>query len=303
MQTDKAATDNDADAAVQDDLPIDGGDPTAAEAEELRALEAEQAPAKDAAPSADEPPATGPKPDAATKADAAAPAAAPPETAAPPAPAPRGAPATADPRPEAPRDFDTAATALLAKYNDGDLDEAAYQAQLRALNKEEAAHMAHLAVWEDRQTRAKIDQDTAFQTAAFAWQAAHQDFIANPLHVKSMNDALELIAAQHPEFGAVQLIDEAARVTFDAYHYAPPTPQDAASKIAAATAARRPKAEVVPPSLHDAPAAANMDPGRSSYKELDDLGISELEDAVARMSQEQLETFLADAPGAASHGT
>lgn len=309
MQIDDDTRAGAADEENPDDLPIDGGEPTKAEAEQAKALE-------DSADNADGGKNGGATGGADVDADAAAATADVPagegEDPAPaheptPAPVPALAPAShVDGRPEAPRDFDGDAEGILAMFENGELDDNEYQSALRELNKEESAYMARVAVWQDRQERAKAAEEDSFNAAALQFQQDHAAFLANPLHVDSMNRALEIVSQQNPGMAPADLIVKAAQATFEAYNYTPPTTADAkadADKVAKAMAARKPAAGAVPPSLRNAPAAASLDPSRSSYGQLDDLDISELEDAVARLPESKIQEFLRDAPGAASRGS
>lgn len=310
------ATDNEHDDdTAPDDLPIDGGTPTDEEAKlageldqdgddtapdgEGEAKSEDEDKAEDQANDEDK----GEHAEGDDDGEAA------PEPAPAPAPEPAAAAAntpSADPKPEAPKDFDAEFTSLQQKFDDGDLDDAQYQQQMRAISREEADHTAKVAVWEDRQQRRTAEQEDAFNTAALAWQGQHAEFLANPLHVKSMNDALVMIAQQEPGLTADELVEKAGNATFDAFNYTPPTADDHANareKVAKATAARTPAADKVPPSVRGAPAAAQIDPSKSSFSQLDDMDISDLEDAVARLPADKVEQFLADAPGAASRGS
>lgn len=306
--------DDDAVAAA-DDLLIDGGEPTDQEAELAKALEAGDDADTSADADADDDGESGAaddagaddQPDDAAEDDAAAddaPAAAAPKEE--PAASDVSAAAPADPAPAAEKDFDAEAQALLSKYNDGDMDEEEYQTAQRALNREEAKFEAQKAVWEDRQQRAQAEQSNAFNDAALAWQNEHAEFILNPLHVDAVNRALEVIAAQKPQLTPAELIAEAGQVAMDAYGYTvpdKPTAADDKDKIARATASRRPAADKVPASLRNAPAAGSLDPSKSSFDQLDQLDISELEDAVARLPESKIQEFLRDAPGAGSRGS
>jgi len=60
----------------------------------------------------------------------------------------------------------------------------------------------------------------------------------------------------------------------------------------------------VPPTLASSPAASAIEapPGTSAFASLDAKDISSLEDAVARMTPEQRDAYLRDAPGSNSTG-
>jgi hypothetical protein len=260
------------------------------------------APAPSEAGDSDDAPAQGEEP-------AAAPAPAP-------TPAPAPAPAAAAPyvaevapeKPAPPKDFDAESSALFKQWDSGDLSGEEYQKQLRTLQKEEAAYTARVAVWEDRQQTALQRAATDFNAVALQWEQQHTDFMSNPLRAQQMQMAIETIDQQtQGQLPPAELFAKAEKAVFEAFNYTPPaaaqapSAEDAAAAIAKATQARQPKP--TPTTLATAPAAAALEqPGNAQYASLDQQDISSMEDAIARLSPAQLESYLHDAPGSTSTG-
>lgn len=264
------------------------------------------------APAADASPAGADDAAAATAAAAAAAAAA---TAPAPAPAPVPVPAPVaqvprTPIPEAPKDFDAEFLAVQKRYDDGEIDSGEFQAQSRALSKEEGVFNTRLTLWQEEQARAANAVAVSFEAAAAAWIEANKTFMANPLRQDAMNRAIAVIDAQTGHtLSAEALIARAAEVAFEAFDYKPSATPAAASgptaaeaALAAATAGRTPPA--VPQTLSSAPAAASMErpAGNTAYGALDGSDINSLELALAKMSPDAVEAYLRDAPGATTSG-
>jgi hypothetical protein len=297
---------------------VDGGTPTAQEAllaAQLEGLgddpkeEPKAAAAGDAAAAADPAAASAAAAAAAAGSEgaaAAAPAAADPAAAVVDPPAAAGAAAApaaiVAAKPEPPKDFDAEYAALQKRYDEGDIDAAAFQADQRALSREEGKFTARLTIWEESQQSAAQHAAQDFNQAAVQWEKDNADFMANPIRAQNMQQAIALIDAQTG--GALppaELFARAEKATFEAFGYTKPAVAavDPAAAVAAAVAARKPGA--VPATLATAEAAAPIESGRNpTFATLDGLGISELEDAMARMTQQQRDAYLADAPGAKS---
>lgn len=321
--------DDNAAGAATDDLPIDGGEMTADEKAQAEALEKEGSGdgtdegSEEAAPAGEAEgeeggeaaPAGDPKPDDDKGAEAGAAgeaAAAPAAPATDPEPAPAAAAqpaATPDPKPEPSQDWDKAMDALADKFDAGDIETAEYQRELRKLMREQSQHDTDVALWEDRQRRATEASAASFNAAALAWENANKPFMANPIRAKAMQDAIVAVDAQQPGLAPDKLLSEAAKVAFEAFNYTPPAdapavdPAVAAAAVAKAKAERAKDAPQTPTTLATAPAAAAFDPSKSSFSQLDELGIDDLENALARMPADKLEDFLNDAPGAKTRGT
>jgi hypothetical protein len=306
---------------------VDGGTPTDNEAlyaSQLdglgdNPLEEPKVPDAAAAPAASPAAAPAATPAAAPAADAAAaPAAATTETVddvagAPAATAPAAAaPAAAAPaavlpaKPEPPKDFDAEYARLQQQYDDGEIDGAKFQADQRALTREEGAYTARMTLWEERQQSVAVAANQDFATTASAWEKENAHFMSNPIRAQQMQTAIELIDKQTGgALPASELFDRATKATFEAFGYTPPKPAaaavvDAAQALKDATAARKPGG--VPVTLAQASEAAPIEPGarNPTFDNLDSLGISDLEDALARMTPAQIEAYTKNAPGAMS---
>jgi len=304
---------------------LDGGAPTAQEALLASQLEGlgdnptEEPVVPAAAPAATPAAAPAATPAAAPAAEGAvaAPASAAPAAAevddavaAPAAAAPAAAPAAPPPvvaaKPEPPKDFETEFTKLQQLYDDGEIDGAKFQADQRALVREEGAYTARVTLWEERQNAAVLAATNDFSTTALAWEKEHADFMSNPLRAQQMQSAIQLIDAQTKgSLPAAELFDRAAKATFEAFGYMPPKPAaqtvvDAKTKVAEAVAARQPTP--VPQTLANASEAAPIEPGarNATFENLDGMNISDLEDALARMTPAQVEAYTRNAPGANS---
>jgi hypothetical protein len=238
-------------------------------------------------------------------AEGADPAAAAAEPVAAAAPAPAAAtPTPAPARPEPPKDFQAELDNLQKQYDDGDIDGAEFQTKQRDLLREEARFEARLALHDERVQDAARDAETAWNKAAVSWEKANSDFMANPLRADAMQRALALIDQQQPGMAPAKLFETAQKIAFEAYNWeakADPAPDagapDGQAAIDAALKAREGK--LVPQTLGTAPAAAQIETrGNAAFSELDSRNISDLEDALARMTPAQQEAYLRDAPGA-----
>jgi hypothetical protein len=290
---------------------VDGGAPTAQEALLAAQLPGlgdnpqEEPTAKVADPAAAvvDAAATAAAADATTT--AAPPAAADPATAAavvdPPAAAAATAPMVAA-KPEPPKDFDAEYAALQKRCDDGEIDAAAFQADQRSLSKEEGKYTARLTIWEEGQHTAAQHAALDFNQTAVQWEKDNAEFMANPLRAQNMQSAIALIDAQtNGALPPAELFARAEKATFEAFGYVKPTAAvvDPAKALADAVAGRRPAA--VPTTLATAESAAPIEAGRNpTFASLDGLGISELEDAMARMTPQQRDAYLSDAPGSKS---
>jgi len=221
-----------------------------------------------------------------------------------------------DPKPEAGRDFDAERkaiierrTALADQLKAGTIDEDERDAaldkisdELEALANDRATFGAKLAVWEDRQARTAAAATSDFNAAALAWEKQNAAFMSNPIRRDAMQRAIIAIDTAKPGLSAADLLKEAEAVAFEAFNYTPTGAAAADKAVADATRARATDPTKVPTTVRDAPAAAGIDPGRSSFASLDEMGISDLEDAVARLPRDKVDAFLRDAPGANTRG-
>lgn len=245
-------------------------------------------------------------------ADAAAAAAAATDPAAPAAATQPEPPVAAPPPkpPEPPRDFDAAYAANQKKFDDGEIDADEFQKELRTITKEEAGYLARVEIFNERQQTAAQAAAQAFNTAALAWENNHKEFMANPLYADAMRRAtIEIDKQTGGALSPEELLARAEKAAFEFTKYTPPAatkPEDDAAKkreaIAAAAAARKPAP--VPTTLGGTPTAAHIDAtsGNSAFENLDRMDIDNLENALAHMTPEQQEAYLADAPGAKTTG-
>jgi hypothetical protein len=209
-------------------------------------------------------------------------------------------------RPQEPKDFDAAYKQLQEQYDEGAIDGDKLQADQRALAREEGAYTARLTIWEEAQRTAAQQAELDFNATALSWEAANKDFMSNTTRAQLMQQTLAAIDQQTGgKLSPAELFARAQKDAFEAFNYAvpnaaaAPNAADQARAIAAATAARKPAP--VPQTLANADAAAPIETGRNStFDGLDNLDISSLEDALARMPAAQREAYLAGAPGATS---
>lgn len=220
-----------------------------------------------------------------------------------PEPAQATAPAAPD-KPEPPKDFDAEYDALQAKYDDGDLNDGEFTKAQRELSREEGRYTAEVTVWENRIRDAAASADAEFNVAAINWERGNQDFIANPLRAQAMQQAIETVyRTANGNIAPADLFEKAQAVAFEAFNYTAPGAATAVAsskdKLAAATQSRKPGK--VPQTLGKSPSSAPIEPGRNStYDDLDGMDISDLEDSIARMPQDQKAAYLRAAPGANS---
>lgn len=211
-------------------------------------------------------------------------------------------------RPEAPKDFDAAFNALSEQYNDGELDIVDYNKQVRDLTLEQSRYERQIEDWERAQQYAQQAAERAAQddwnAAALAFERANQEFLANPLRHKVMQDAINTVIQGGEQLSNQQLLDKALAIAVDYTGWKAPeqkTPQDQRAALGDALKNRKPGA--APQTLGDAPQAANeIISGNETFDTLDRLPIGDLEAAFAQMTPAQQEKYLAEAPGANANG-
>lgn len=281
-----AATDTEG-AQSAADADADDGDRDDASSEEADAAEGEATK-------------TPEEPDAPSKTDEAAvatPAAAPVAAAQPPD------------APEPPRDFDAAYAENQKKFDDGEIDAPAFQQNLRAISREEAGYQARLEIYKERLQTAAQKAEADFAAAASAWEKKHAAFMANPLYANAMQQAIVAVDKQTPGLSPEDLLAAAEKAAFEFTRYTPPADtsaedEAARKKKAVAEAKAKRKPNTVPTTLSNAPTAAHVDAdvSNATYAKLDALDIDSLENQLARMKPDQVEAYLADAPGAQATG-
>lgn len=310
------------------DLAHNTADLTAEEAAVLKPEEA-VAPAANApaaaAASTDDPSAPGaaaPAPAAvvASPADAGHPAASAVAVAA--AEVPTAAPASAAPPPvfvpQLPvdaRNYDeelkTVATSLLQlkqQLNDGEIEEAAYEAQYEALQDQKTTLKVsmQLAADRDRQNRESADQAWEYLQNQFFSDAANANIRANGILFAAFEGAMQEVADAAAREGRQvtdwQLLND-ARGKLVEMNMLSGTGNAAGAAAPPPVAAARPPVPdrtaplgAVPAQLSQLPTAA--DPGgRSNVEQLAELGSLELESRMANMSDAQIDQILRSTPG------
>jgi len=199
--------------------------------------------------------------------------------------------------PAAPKDFDAGFAALDQQYEDGDLDDAAYNKAYRALSVEQARYEGQAAAIKAHNDSIQVQQQAAsaatFDQAAAAWTKANAEFMGNPIRARAMQDAINMLDTQTGRsLDPTELLQQAGQIAMDAYGWttkAPsaPTPAPVAQRVAG----RMPNMAAVPRTLGDAP-TAGVDTPASSFAHLDGADTLALEAAVARMSPADQEKWL-----------
>lgn len=203
----------------------------------------------------------------------------------------------------------TASQALAKQYEDGDFDLAEFQARQRHLNEQEwslraAALKADLAREQQQQTLA---QRWIWEQEAYFRRPEHRVFRDDPVIAHAFEGALKLLAAdQNNETRDMPwFLEEAGRMTRDKVRELAQGMALAGSATGSAGAngsgrgagrgsVGRPAVPASPPpSLARVPAAAMPDPGGDEFAYLDKLSGLEAERAMARLSPEQLDRYLA----------
>jgi hypothetical protein len=137
--------------------------------------------------------------------------------------------------------------------------------------------------------------------------------MANPLYADAMQQAIVAIDKREPGLPPQDLLKKAEAAAFQFTDYTEPvdtTTGDAAAaaaatkKAALAAASRGRKPATTPTTLGGTPTAAHVDAtaGNSAFAEMDALDIDALENKMARMKPDDIERYLADAPGAQTTG-
>lgn len=208
-------------------------------------------------------------------------------------------------KPEPPQDFAAELAAAEQAYNDGDIDAVELNRRTRELTLAEADYRTDLREWE-RSQQASVEAANKAAAAdwnatALAFEAAHADFLSNPLRHKVMQDSIALVQQQRPDIDSATLLQEAYKIAADYTGFVAKAPEAERKAVGEALANRRPQNPGQ--TLGDAPAARNEQiRGNESFTALDGLGIQDLETAFANMSPAQQEAYLASAEGANATG-
>ena len=203
----------------------------------------------------------------------------------------------------APRDWDAERAALKAKFDAGELDEDAYDAARERLLEDRADARI------DEQVNARLAQAEKAASQA-SWDRTVSAFRADPQNGKVFEDAarqntfaalVQVAASENPTGSYVDWLNAARDRTLAAFNIvsaeAPiADPTKAAAEIAKATQQRSDAAGKPSRTVDAAPAAgAAVQTGPDAS--LDALGISDLEDALARLPADKVDQYLAGAPG------
>lgn len=211
--------------------------------------------------------------------------------------------------PEPPRDFEAAFNANQEQFDRGEIDAETFQKTMRDLSREESGYLARVEIFNERMQTAARAAEADFAAVALAWEAKNKAFMDNPLYAQAMQQAIAAVDQREPGLAAADLLVKAEKAAFEFTRYTPPVDTTAADEaarkaksIADAAATRKPGK--VPATLSSAPTAAHVDApvGNSAYAQMDSLGIDDLENQLARMSPDQVEAYLRDAPGANATG-
>ncbi len=211
-------------------------------------------------------------------------------------------------RAEAPADAADKLSALeardaeaFAKLMDGEINPEDYQKVRAEVTRERDDIQAQVL-------KASISADMAEQQAANAWDRACKRFIAsakndegidytgNRLLGNALDQAVKELAADpaNADKPASYFLSEAHKQVKQAFGHKPAAaPAAAPAPAAAAPAARKPDLSQVPPSLAKLPPAQEPIVGDDEFAHLRGLTGNDYELAIARMSSEQLNRFMA----------
>lgn len=198
------------------------------------------------------------------------------------------------------RDFAAEKAALRAAFDDTDseMTSGEYEAQREAIDAEQRRIETAKAVADALAAEAAARTRQSEELAEAQWQAAFARFSADPGNAALLADPVRRAgfeAALGIEYQATpglgwddMLVAARTRLTGVA-------PAVADTKLRDAEFARQTATPDPAPTLRDIPSAGQQD--GSAGAALDGLPISDLEDAIARMSPSEVERYLAEAPG------
>jgi hypothetical protein len=191
---------------------------------------------------------------------------------------------------------------LKQRLEAGDIEDDQYEAERERIYEAKtdwrSAQAARRATEEALAQRAQADQEQAWQDATNAFQAKAENaaLLADPIRLAAFNQAVSL-EAQKGFSNYTELLDRARATVVKTFGGQIEVPADPAAAIAAAKAERAAQAGGEVPHLHRAPTAGAAGDRDNKFAHLDDLGIDDLENAVARMDPDTLNEYLATAPG------
>lgn len=231
--------------------------------------------------------------------------------------APKSEPAV-DPTPAAPAepDWEGEKKALRAKYEANELDDDAYEQAREALLERKTEHraqqLASKAVEErfakdqaDREAQAKKDADARWDSAVGTWMqdAGNAALFGDQAKATTFNALLAAVAKEKPNLAYADLLNETRDRTLRAFGQTVAAPAADAAAKAAVEKALKDRATGTPPPPVDmsrAPVAGdggNGDERTNKYAELDNLDVDDLENRLAHMPEDQIDDYLASAPG------
>lgn len=204
------------------------------------------------------------------------------------------------PEPAKEPDWDALRAELRAKHSDGEMDDDEYEDAREALLEQRAEWKAEQRVEARFQQQRQADQTASWDRSlnSFLGNPANEKFLADPAHTAVFNMNLSAICKESPGASYDTMLAEALARTQAKFGVAQDAAQGAKAAIDKAVAERRAAAQNVPPDLSRAPQAGSASMVRAEkFQSLDDLDIDSLEDRIARMSESELDEYLADAPG------
>lgn len=219
-------------------------------------------------------------------------------------------PAQVVPRYEAalPEDFNdrvsalgTAETEAWQKFNDGDLDQAALQAELSRIANERSELNAI-------KVKSEISQEMTAQTAAQQWQATINRSLANfakpeqggidyrkdEAKMADLDQFVKLLANKEENSDKpMEWFLAEAHKRVQALHGIAPAPKKDETKdaIKEASASRKPNLEAAPKTLANVPGGEGPGDVGGEFAEVDQLDGEELEAAIGRMTAAQRERY------------
>lgn len=211
--------------------------------------------------------------------------------------------------PAPPEDFAAARSKADTDMRNGLLDPVDYQQELDRIREGRAEfdrvlaeHAASVTKYEATQQQiaeAKKAGEDAWVADYSAFVKDNAEFMGNPLYVRDMQTVIDDILQKDPRIDNTKLLADAYKRVSEYHKYEKPAPSDDALRDALKN--RLPESPGL--NLGDAPTARSESiTGNETFDALDRLQIDQLEDVVAGMSGQQLERYLASAPGANATG-
>jgi hypothetical protein len=201
---------------------------------------------------------------------------------------------------ETPRDYAAELAAAKQAYEDGDLTQDAYDAQRDDIIEARLEAKVEAKLTAQREADAAERAKQTEQQAEQAWQAAQGKFFADPGNAKLVEGNIAkagfgaAVQEAFAEHGNTKSYDELLVIAREKITGVAAIDPNKAIKDAEAK--RQLEARTTPAqTLREVPNSGDNDSTPGSA--LDNLGISELEDALFQMSSAERARYLADAPG------